>query len=118
MNFETLNKYRERNGFFKSNDNDEHGLFFIKTIKGDVLKVLSSGWSNQEWYHVSVSLPNRCPTWQEMCLVKELFYGDNIAIQYHPKKEEYVNNHPYCLHLWRNMIDEVKTPHHSLVGIK
>ena len=27
------------------------------------------------WEHVSVSLRNRCPTWDEMCLVKDIFGG-------------------------------------------
>lgn len=118
MDFEKLNKFRVKSGMWSSHDTDEHGLFFIKTMKGDVLKVLSSGWSNRDWYHVSVSLPNRCPTWSEMCMIKDLFFGDVVAIQFHPKKSEYINNHPYCLHLWANMNEQIKTPHHSLVGIK
>lgn len=29
------------------------------------------------WEHVSVSLRNRCPTWDEMCLVKDIFWRDD-----------------------------------------
>src|SRR5271166_4006361 len=52
--------------------------------------------------HVSVSLPNRCPTWNEMCHIKRLFWEDEEeCIQFHPKKSEYVNLHAHCLHMWR-----------------
>jgi hypothetical protein len=63
------------------------------------------------WDHVSVSLPHRTPTWEEMCLIKDLFFDDEeTAIQYHPKKSDYVNNHTYCLHLWRNQEEEPTMP--------
>lgn len=56
------------------------------------------------WEHVSVSPCNRKratpPTWAEMCEIKHMFFEDEEAVvQYHPPKSEYVNNHPYCLHL-------------------
>lgn len=69
------------------------------------------------WDHVSVSLPNRCPTWEEMCFIKELFFErDEPAMQLHPAKD-YVNNHPYCLHLWRPLDAEIPLPFAEMVGI-
>ncbi len=54
------------------------------------------------WDHVSVSYKNRCCTWEEMCKVKEIFFRDDEwAVQYHPAKKDYINRHPYTLHLWR-----------------
>ncbi len=54
------------------------------------------------WDHVSVSLPERCPTWDEMCHIRGLFFSDHETVmQLHPRKDQYVNNHSYCLHLWR-----------------
>lgn len=54
-----------------------------------------------QWVHVSASCVDRVPTWQEMCEVKAWFIGnDRDAIQYMPKLIEYVNDHPFCLHLW------------------
>ena len=41
-------------------------------------------------------------TWNEMCWVKELFWDDfEVVFQYHPPKKDHVNNHKYCLHLWK-----------------
>jgi len=54
------------------------------------------------WEHVSVALPRRCPTWDEMCMVKDIFWGEEeCVIQFHPPKSQYVDLHPYCLHLWK-----------------
>ena len=70
------------------------------------------------WEHVSVSTATRCPTWEEMCIVKDLFWTDEDAVlQFHPPKTEYVNNHRYCLHLWQPPYPIVLPPS-ILVGIK
>lgn len=54
------------------------------------------------WDHVSVSLERRCPTWDEMCWIKELFFDDTeCVVQYHPSKSDYINEHPFVLHLWK-----------------
>ncbi len=74
--------------------------------------------SNGEgWEHVSVSLPYRCPTWKEMCHIKSIFWDDDeVVLQYHPKKDEYVNFHPYCLHLWNPIGVEIPRPPTHLIG--
>lgn len=82
------------------------GVFFMQALS--VIASVEDGWE-----HVSVSLGNRCPTWDEMCFVKNLFWDEeDIAIQFHPAKSEYVNLHPYALHLWRkeNSNDYVEKP--------
>jgi hypothetical protein len=56
-----------------------------------------------KWEHVSVSLPNRTPTWTEMCFIKDVFWGEEeVVFQLHPAKSRYVNIHPFVLHLWRH----------------
>jgi len=79
--------------------------------------VIVASWG-EGWEHVSVSLRNRCPTWEEMCIVKDIFWSDDeCVVQYHPPKIEYVNCHPYCLHLWKKTGDEFETPPKIFVGI-
>lgn len=75
-------------------------------------KQLNVIWSfGGGWDHVSVSLPNRCPTWEEMCAVKDIFFNaDETVIQYHPKKSEYVNLHPYVLHMWKKQGTDFELP--------
>ena len=71
------------------------------------------------WEHVSVSLPNRCPNWTEMCFVKDLFWDENeVVMQLHPAKKDYINNHPYCLHMWRPVIAQIPLPPIEMVGVK
>lgn len=54
------------------------------------------------WEHVSVSFENRCPTFLEMSEIKNFFFKpDEVVFQIHPKKEDYINHHPYTLHMWR-----------------
>ena len=82
------------------------------------LKVIFS--DGEGWEHVSVSTQNRTPNWAEMCFIKSLFWGDeDTVIQFHPPRSEYVNMHPFCLHLWRpNAGQQIPLPPSILVGVK
>lgn len=60
------------------------------------------------WEHVSISLMKNgtdCPSWEEMCETKSLFWNDDEEVhQIHPKAGEYlhaVQNKANILHLWR-----------------
>ena len=84
------------------------------------------------WEHLSVSLKKfvskrqrtvkevgRCPTWEEMCLIKDLFWlPEECVVQYHPPRSRYVNNHKWCLHLWKPIKSALPMPDAILVGIK
>ena len=74
------------------------------------------------WEHVSIDGKNRMPTWDEMCHLKDMFFTeDECCVQYHPPKSEYVNNIPYCLHIWKPIEQYSGTlpiPPSMLVGIK
>lgn len=78
--------------------------------------VVSDG---RDWDHISVSLETRCPSWAEMCFVKDLFFEPHeVAMQLHPAKADYVNHHPYCLHLWRPQAKRIPLPPSIFVGPK
>lgn len=118
--FQRLDKYRMQTGPFGTAPGTHYGLFFIKVdVSKPPLKVVCSPFDGEkEWEHVSVSLPNRCPTWEEMCYIKDLFWDETqTVVQFHPPKSEYINNHRYCLHLWRNTKVEIQTPPSILVGL-
>lgn len=121
MTFRVPNQYRVRTGFMGSDDSiGNAGLFFAKgpdRKERTPLKIIAS--DGEGWEHVSVSLPNRCPTWAEMCFVKSLFWGDDDCVmQLHPPKSDWVNNHSYCLHLWRPISQDIPRPDSMLVGYK
>jgi len=83
-----------------------------------LLVAVSSGIDHEfEWEHVSVSAENRCPTWDEMCWVKDLFWDKHeMAVQYHPPESQYVNCHPHTLHIWRPINMTIPMPPMLLVG--
>lgn len=81
-----------------------------------LLRVIASDGCG--WEHVSISLPDRCPTWEEMCCVRDVFWTPDVAVmQLHPPRRDYVNNHPYCLHLWRPVGLVIPLPPALMVGI-
>ena len=87
--------------------NKEGGRYWLRVIANDV----------EGWEHVSVSLAHRIPYWEEMCVIKDLFWdAEDCVVQYHPPKSEYVNTHPYVLHLWRPIGREYIRPHIDLLG--
>lgn len=126
MSFHVPNKYRVRKGMLGTDDSaGQKGLFFIPLQRGVPLRVIAhdgvedvaSGDEAGGWEHVSVSLPNRCPTWIEMDHVKRLFWEDEDAVmQLHPPRSQWVNLHPFCLHLWRPVSDPIPLPPAQLVG--
>ncbi len=70
----------------------------------DGVRVLVSGCvegDGKRWLHVSLSRPNRLPTWRDLRTVKDIFVGrERLAVQVLPPQRDYYNFHPYVLHLW------------------
>lgn len=101
-------QYRDVNGgLARHKAGDDFGWFVIPASAAArrplTLRCMASpGFDGLPWEHVSVSTAARCPTWEEMCFVKNLFWSeDECVVQFHPPKSDYVNVHPNCLHLWR-----------------
>lgn len=91
-------------------------IFKIGKRYGSVIWSFGGGWE-----HVSVCpySHNHTPTWDEMCSLKDMFFRDDeVVVQYHPAKSEYVNNMPNCLHLWRPINEVLPTPPSIMVGVK
>jgi len=110
---------RVTTGPYASSRGDPFGAFFIRSPdprERAPLKVIADDGSQSGWEHASVSLPHRCPTWAEMARIKDLFWDDADAVlQFHPPRAEYVDLHPYCLHLWRPVGGEFPRPPRALV---
>ena len=90
-------------------------------VRRDGLKLFFICSDGLGWEHVSVSVVNktRCPTWEEMCFIKNIVWeAEEVVMQLHPRKSEYVNCHPYVLHLWRPIGQVIPTPNPLMVGLK
>lgn len=115
-----LNHHRVSHGPFATSHQDGFNGAFCILVNGLPVKCIAS--DGMGWQHVSVSIhgkPTLVPSWQIMCKVKDLFWGDDEwVVQFHPAKSEYVNNHPGCLHLWRPTETQMPTPDTNMVGLK
>lgn len=92
---------------------------FRLTIDGKSLRIIAS--DGEGWQHVSVSeeYSTKPVSWSVMCQVKELFWEpEDVVIQFHPAKTQYVNYHPGVLHLWKPLNFVIPTPDPILVGPK
>jgi hypothetical protein len=98
QNNKEIEKYRTKHPLWGLGEGNK-GAFVVpyQSNKSTVIISDEGGWD-----HVSVSLKNRNPNWDEMCFIKNLFFEpEELAIQYHPPKSLYKNVHNHCLHLWR-----------------
>jgi len=120
----SLQANRVRSGNYGSDESfGLAGAFRLLPPTGGLLLAMSSGPKSRAndtgWEHVSVSSEHRPPTWDEMSWVKDLFWEKHeCVVQFHPPESEYVNYHPYCLHLWRAIEMSFPMPASILVGPK
>jgi hypothetical protein len=111
-NLNLLDRFRITVDHYQSSGDDMNGAFVIP-FNGATLRVIAS--TGEGWEHVSVSLENRVPTYDEMVHIAGLFFRDHeMAIQYRMPVEDHINIHPYVLHWWRPQNKKIPTPpkHH------
>lgn len=121
MNLSRIEKYRRPHPLgHPQQPGDDYGWFMIPTsAAGPVMAVqVSPACADYEWDHASISMGGRCPTWPEMCKVKDLLWDpEDVVVQFHPPKSEYVNLAKTCLHLWCYRGDlQMPRPPKILVG--
>lgn len=114
--FKVPEKYRLKVSPFKSDESHgNNGVFIVPSYdKGRALSIIASdglGWEHVSVHAVGNTGKSFTPSWVEMCQVKDLFWSeDDVVIQYHPAKKDYVNMHPNTLHLWRPIDVVIPTP--------
>lgn len=83
-------------------------LFKFRYKARDYTVIASNGGG---WDHVSISSKSRTPTWEVMAKVKDIFFESNeVVMQLHPAKENYVNLSEHCLHLWKPQNEAIPVP--------
>lgn len=105
MKFDKAEKYRSKHpmGFQHEAGNNFGWFKLLSEYDRQWLMVMACERGPEiDWDHVSVSKENgKTPNWREMCQVKDLFWDENdVVVQFHPKKKDYVNIAKNCLHLW------------------
>lgn len=57
--------------------------------------------TDERWRHLSMSLQTRLPTYEEVKHARQVFFpAEAEVVQVFPPEDEFVNCHPFCLHLW------------------
>lgn len=108
-------RWRNAPAPYATEGGEPFGLFRIpgRNANGRLLAIIAADGEETGWEHVSVSLPDspkKCPSWEEMCIVKRLFWTPECCVvQFHPAESEYVNV-AQVLHLWRNVRTGFPTP--------
>lgn len=130
MKFPELYRTRKEGTPYESKGGDPFGVFTIPSVKkmdgknSRCLRVLASDGSVNEhlhmgWEHVSVSVlfhQDSSPTWEEMCVVKDLFWDSSeCVVQFHVPEDVNVNIHSHCLHMWRKVGEEFPLPPREMV---
>lgn len=103
-NLNELNQYREKHPFWPQTDKAGSFKVFVGGRSFFVLASVDDVGEGEKWEHISVTPKNqkRCPTWEEMAAIKDMFFlPEEEAVEFHPKHSRYVNHHEYCLHIWR-----------------
>jgi hypothetical protein len=77
-----------------------------KFLTHDGMSIIASAEhiAGERWWHVSMARQARLPSWDDLRRVKDVFIGKNRqAVSVLPDERQYVNHHPFCLHLWCNL---------------
>lgn len=83
--------------------NAQNGMIYLPQ-KGLAI-IFSDGGG---WEHVSISRASKMPTYQDLDYAKRLFWGDDSTVmQLFVPLSDHINNHEFCLHLWRPINGEV-----------
>ena len=117
INLDKLAQHRNKQAELHLYGEEDHPnrIFTIPSpVDGKNMNIVAS--TNDDWDHLSVSRRDRCPTWEEMSLVKRLFFLRNeVAFSLHVAEDNHVNIHPFCLHLWRPQKATIPLPPLMLV---
>lgn len=118
--FKVPERHRIREGKLGSTKEIGNNGCFHLEVEGRLYKIIAS--QDLGWEHVSASpivalgRKQAPPIWSVMCEIKNRFWSKaDVVLQYHPAEKDYVNCHPFTLHLWRPMEEKIPTPPNWMV---
>lgn len=112
-NLKKLDKYRIKHPFWPQTETAGAFKVMVKQRAFFVLASIDNIGEDGMWEHISVTPKNqkRCPTWDEMCAIKKMFFRpEEECVEFHPKESKYVNENEYCLHIWRPADGNLRNP--------
>ena len=110
------NRWRVRTGKLASDDSYGFNGCFLVPLEGELWHVILG--DGMGFRHLSVTNAQKkiLPSWTVLTRLRDAFFDDSSwVVQYLPPKDQYVDDHPFCLHLWES-IDE-PMPHPLIVMV-
>lgn len=65
-----------------------------------MVSVYPYGADGADWIHASISWVDRMPSYEDLQHLHRAVFGDRHAYQAFLPREEHINDHAHCLHLW------------------
>lgn len=112
-NLKELDQFRAKHPFWPQTETSGAFKVMVNQRAFFVLASIDNTGEDGMWEHISVTPKNqkRCPTWDEMCAIKQMFFRpEEECVEFHPKESEYVNRNEYCLHIWRPSDGNLRDP--------
>ena len=110
------NRWRIRTGKMGSDDTAGWNGAFIVPLEGHMWQVLISDGMGFRHLSATNAQKSMLPSWNVMCRLRDYFFADDAwVMQLHPPKDEYINDHPYVLHLWESLNDPIPIPPNFMV---
>lgn len=93
------------------NPESEPAAFLMDSPFDQVVSLFVLSGRLQGWEYCQVTAPERCPTWDEMKAVKDLFWdAEDCCLQLHPPQSRYINKSVFSLWVWRPTDSEIPQP--------
>ena len=88
-------------GWIQKERLEDGALYVHRLIAMSAIVSATREGDGKFWLHLSIAKPTQMPDWGEVKRAKELFIGrDRKALIVLPEEGNYVNIHPFCLHLF------------------
>jgi hypothetical protein len=86
-------------------------------FRGGLIFASVAIYDDQLWYHVSFSLSDRIPSYEQMAWVRQTIFSPTLKVlQIFPPLDEHYSFHPNCLHLWA-CLEEDLLPDFRTMGV-
>lgn len=109
MTTQRAEPYRVNWPGLESKVGDNFGAFQMSGDDGKQMRIICAP-TDELWQHVSVSLARRCPTWNELCKVKNLFWEDDEVMNMFDDRKYNWFKCPDCLNTRLDKVSREEGP--------
>ena len=110
------NRWRIKTGSYGSTEVDGFNGAFLVPLEGELWHVIIADGMGFKHLSITNAQKRMLPNWTVLSRVKDAYCGDDEwAVLYFPAKDDYINDHPFCHHLWTPLNEPLPKPMIALV---